>query len=236
MSLLSIVTNVSERLSLPKPSVVAASSDRQVIQLMALANEEGMSLARRHPWQALMEEETFTTVATPAQGAALPADLDRFVPNSFFNRSTRRPMTGPITPRQWQWIQAQPVYSTAYLAFRERTGQFLIAPTPPAGETIAYEYLSLNWCLSGPSETPPDTPQPAFVNDDDTAVLDEELIALGVRWRFLRAKGLDYAEEMASYERMLEQAMARDGGSTAVTIAPQPADPNRVNIPDGNFG
>ena len=77
-------------------------------------------------------------------------------------------------------------------------------------------------------------PQAGFQADADTAMLDETLIQLGVRWRFLRAKGLDYAEEMASYERALEQAMARDGGSTAVTIAPQPVDPNRVNIPAGS--
>jgi len=231
MSLLTIVQSVSGRLSLPIPSAVAGSSDKQVIQLLALANEEGRSLAGRHPWQALVEEQTFTTVAAPAQGAALPADFDRFIPNSVFNRSTRRPMTGPITPRQWQWIQAQPAYASAYLAFRERTGQFLVAPTPPAGETIAYEYVSKNWAASSGGAA-----QAAFLADGDVALLDEELIGLGLRWRFLRAKGLDYSEEMASYEREVEQAIARDGGSTMLTIAPRPADPDRVNLPDGSFG
>ena len=231
MSLLSIVQDVSGRLSLPIPSAVVGSSDKQVIQLLALANEEGRSLAGRCAWQALVEEQTFTTVAASAQGAALPADFDRFVPNSFFNRSTRRPMAGPITPRQWQWIQAQPVYSTACLAFRERTGQFLIAPTPPAGETIAYEYVSRNWAQGSGGAA-----QAAFLADGDVALLDEELIGLGLRWRFLRAKGLDYAEEMASYERELEQAVARDGGSTALQIAPQAPDLARLNLPDGSFG
>ena len=236
MSLLSIVVEVSARLSLPKPSAVAGSSDRQVAQLMALVNEEGASLARRYAWQALVEEQTFATVAAPTQTAALPVDFDRFVPNSVFNRSTRRPMTGPITPRQWQCIQVQPAYASAYLAFRERSGQFLVSPTPAAGEVIAYEYLSKNWCLSGPSQTPPAVPQSGFIHDDDTALIDESLISLGVRWRFLRAKGLDYSEEMATYERELEQAVARDGGSTALSIAPRPAGLGRANIPDGSFG
>ena len=231
MSLLSLVGEVTGRLSLPTPSAVAGSSDRQLVQLMALANEEGASLARRHPWQALVEEQSFVTVAAPAQAAALPADFDRFAPNSVFNRSTRRAMTGPITPRQWQWVQAQPAYASAYLAFRERTGQFLVTPTPPAGQTIAYEYLSRNWCRSSAG-----TPKPAYAADDDVALIDEALISLGIRWRFLRAKGLDYAEEMASYERELEQAMARDGGSTALAIAPRPGAPDRENIPDGSFG
>jgi hypothetical protein len=231
MSLLTIVQSVAGRLSLPVPSTVVGSSDKQVVQLLALANEEGIALAGRYPWQALVVEQTFTTQASPAQSAALPADFDRFIANSFFNRSTRRPIAGPITPRQWQWIQAQPVYSTACLAFRERTGQFLIAPTPPAGETIAYEYISRNWAKSSGGAA-----QAAFLADGDTALLAEELIGLGLRWRFLRAKGLDYAEEMASYERELEQTAARDGGATALSIAPRPLDQARVNLPDGSFG
>ena len=231
MSLLTLVANVCRLISLPVPTIVAASADKQVLQLFALSNEEGKDLASTCAWQALVEEKTFVTTATPVQATALPIDFDRFIPNSFFNRSTRRPMTGPITPRQWQFIQAQPVYSTAYLMFRQRTGQFLVAPTPAAGETIAYEYVSKNWCadIEGAGQS-------QFTSDTDTAYLDEDVMALGVRWRFLRAKGLDYSEEMATYERQKEQYRARDGGATALSISPGPIDLNRVNIPDGSFG
>lgn len=231
MTLLTILDDVSARIAQVQPAAVEASSDRQVQQLLALANQEGLALARRYSWQAMQEEQTFLTVAAPAQPAALPDDFDRFVPNSFFNRTTRRPITGPITTREWQWIQAQPVYSTVYLAFRQRTGQFLMTPNPAVNNLIAYEYLSRNWAKSNTG-----TPQPKFLADTDTSFLDEELITLGTTWRFLRAKGLDYAEEMETYEREVEQAMARDGGSTMLTLAPQPIDLNRTNLPDGNFG
>jgi len=228
---LSIIQDVCARLSLVQPSAAVGSTDKQVIQLLALLNQAGRDLASFFPWQALTEEKTFVTTATAAQATALPSDFDRFIPNSFFNRTTRRPMTGPITPRQWQWIQAQPVYSTVYLAFRERTGQFLIAPTPPAGQTIAYEYISENWAKSNTS-----TPQALYLADTDLTYLDEELLTLSTIWRFLRAQGLDYAEEMTTFERQQEQVAARDGGATALTLAPQPIDINRVNLPDGNFG
>jgi hypothetical protein len=232
LSLLSLIQGVTGLLSLPSPNAVATSTDRQVIQLMAIANEEGRLLARRHAWQALTEEASFVTVGGNVQTATpIPADLDRFVPNSFFNRTTRRPLTGPISPREWQWIMAQPVFSTVYLAFRERSGQFLVAPAPPAGQAIYYEYLSKNWVESASS-----APQAAWLADTDTAVLDEGLMALGVRWRFLKSKGLDYAEDLATYERELEQAMARDGGSSMLSLAPQPVDLNRINLPDGSFG
>jgi hypothetical protein len=234
MSLLTVIGGpggVAARLSLPVPTAVVGSSDKQVIQLLALANQEGRALARRGPWQALAEEASFVTAASPAQPGAVPGDFDRFVPNSFFNRSTRRPIWGPLTPQQWQWIQAQPIFSTACLAWRRRSGQFLITPTPPAGETIAYEYLSANWARSAAG-----TPQPGFQADTDLAWLDEELITLGVVWRYLRAKGLDYAEEMASYEREVEQALARDGGASSISMSPQPLDLGRLNLPDGGFG
>lgn len=231
MSLLTIIQAVTGLLSLPTPTVVVGSSDRQVQQLLAIANEEGRLLARRHRWQALTEEFTFVTVAADAQPTAIPADFDRWVPNSFFNRTTRRPITGPITPRQWQWIKAQPVYSTVYLAFRERTGQFLFQPDPPVGQNIYGEYVSINWCKSAAL-----APQAAWAADTDTAFLDETLIQLGLRWRFLKAKGLDYAEDMETYEREVEEAMARDGGSSTLSLSPQPIDLNRVNLPDGSFG
>jgi len=232
LSLLSVVRAVTGLLSLPTPAAVAGSTDRQVVQLMAIANEEGLSLARRHAWQALTEEASFVTVNANVQTATpIPADLDRFIPNSFFNRTTRRPLTGPISPREWQWIQAQPVYSTVYLAFRERTGQFLVAPAPPAGQAVYYEYVSRNWAHSAGG-----VPQGGYLADTDVAFLDEALVQQGVRWRFLKSKGLDYAEDFASYELAVEQAMARDGGASMLSLSPQPVDLNRVNLPDGSFG
>lgn len=233
MSLLSIVQNVTQLLSLPTPATVEGSTDRQVLQLLALANEEGKSLAKRHAWQALTEEYSFATVASNAQTGndPIPADFDRWLPNTFFNRTTRRPLTGPISPREWQWIMAQPVYSTVYLAFRERTNTFLIAPVPPVGQQIFGEYVSINWALSQTMVA-----QSSFMADTDTALLDENLITLGLRWRYLKAKGLDYAEDMETYERELEQSMARDGGSSMLSLSPQPVDLNRVNLPDGSFG
>ena len=231
MSLLTVVQSVTRLLSLPVPTVVATSTDKQVQQLFELANEEGADLASSFDWQALTMEDHFTSVAADAQPAAIPADWDRFLPNSFFNRTTRRPITGPITPRQWQWIKAQPVYSTVYLAFRERNNTFLIAPVPPAGQDIYYEYVSKNWAKSAGG-----TPQSQYILDTDTSYLDETLIALGLRWRYLSAKGLDYTEAMESAERNREQTQARDGGSSMLTMAPQPINPNRANLPDGNFG
>jgi hypothetical protein len=231
VSLLGLVQDVCALLSLPQPASVVASTDKQVLQLLALANEEGLELSRRHAWQALTEEATFATVAAAAQPAAIPADLDRFIPGSFFNRTTRLRLVGPIPPREWQQLQASAASGRAYLSFRERQGVFLMTPTPPAGQLVAYEYVSSNWARSQAGAA-----QAAFLADTDTSFLDEALIKRGLRWRYLRAKGLDYAEELQTYERMVETCIARDGAAAILALVPGGPDPARINAPDGGFG
>lgn len=232
MTLLTIVQGVCGELSLAVPTAVVGSSDRQVLQLLALANQAGRELNSDHTWQAMVGEQTFETVADEVQPDALPADFDRFIANTFFNRSTRREVTGPLTPREYQWIKAQPIFSTVYLAYRERDGIFLIQPPPAAGNTIAYEYMSNAWAKSAAG-----APQTSFLADTDTSFLDESLIGLSLKWRFLRAKGLDYSEEMETFERQKEQRIAQDGGNSMLSLSPtSEIDARRVNLPDGNFG
>ena len=229
MSLLSLVQRACDLLSIPRPVSVVSSQDQQVRQLYALANEEGDELARDNDWQALRVQQTFTTDAQAEQTTAIPTDLDRFVNNSFFNRSQMRPLIGPITPQQWQAILAQPQLNRVFLAFIERQGQFLVTPTPTAGETIAYEYFTKNWAKSAT-----EVPQDSFQADDDGTYLNERLITLGIRWRFLQAKGLDYAESMRTYEIEKQKLKARDGAN-GILSAGGGNDWLLANLPVGNF-
>jgi hypothetical protein len=62
MSLLTMMTQVCRRMGITAPTSVSASSDPQILQLMAIGNEEGQDLSARYPWQALINESTFTTL------------------------------------------------------------------------------------------------------------------------------------------------------------------------------
>jgi hypothetical protein len=231
VSLLTIIQRVCRLVSLPVPSTVVDSSDLVIQQLYALANEEGEELADAYDWQKLRRQHLFNTVATAAQSSAVPADWNRFISNSFFNRSTRRSMIGPITPQQWQAIQAQPQLNRVFLAFIERDGQFLVTPSPSAGQQIAYEYVSKYWARSAAL-----VPQEEFLADTDGTYLDEKLITLGVRWRWKAANGLDYAEDYRTYQTERNQKMARDGGNTEINTTGDSEFVLSPNIPDGNFG
>jgi hypothetical protein len=231
MSLLSLVSEVADYVSLPQPASVVNSTDPNVRLLFRLCNEEGRDLASACNWQILTEEALFTTVASPTQAAAIPPDLDRFITNTFWNRSTNRPLIGPISSQKWQALQAFPNITQPVIAFRERQGQFLTFPTPPVNQTIAYEYVSKFWVFT---ETAPVVPIAAYASDTDTAFLDETLMALGVRWRYLKSKGLDYAEDFRTYETQKDQLIARDGGNTAIDTGNDSVR-GWSQVPEGDF-
>lgn len=234
MSLLTIIQDTCDLLSLPRPSSVVSSADLQVRQLFQLSIEECNELVSKLDWQALTRQQTFVTTATAAQDAAIPDDLKKFIPNSFFNRTTRRPVLGPITPQLWQNIQANPQINRVVLAFRKRDGAFLVTPDPPAGQTIGYEYISNNWARNA-AETE------SYVRwqaDTDTTYLDENLIKLGIRWRWRKTKGLPYGEDFDTYTSRRDELMAQDQGAgqisqTGISNIDYVGNPN---IPETGFG
>jgi hypothetical protein len=66
--------------------------------------------------------------------------------------------------------------------WRQRGDDVLIAPTATAGDTYAFEYVSLNWCQSAAAAE-----QAAWAADTDTGILSEELMTDGIVWRYLYA-------------------------------------------------
>lgn len=207
MALLGMIQTVCRRLALVSPTVVIGSTDQQIIQLLNIANEEGEDLAARGRWQILTSEATFTSVATESQGAMTTlagTDFGWIADETVWNRTENRPIC-PITDIQWQQMKASGV-TGPLTNFRIRGGNFIALPTMSAGDTVAFEWVSENWCQSTGG-----TAQSVWTADTDTGRLSEKLMELGILWRWKQAKGLQYAEDFATYERRVENAMARDG-------------------------
>ncbi|MCR4339643.1 MAG: hypothetical protein NUW01_07125, partial [Gemmatimonadaceae bacterium] len=209
MTLLTTIQSACSKIGITRPTVVVGSTDVQVVELLDLANEEGRELTKAGQWRDLMGEKTFTTVAQAAQTSALPTDFGRFIDETFFNRSTARRVFGPISPEEWQTRQAFTAASSINSYFRLRgTGvnAILMTPTPSAGNTCAFEYIKNTWCQSSASVA-----QSSWAADTDTGVLDENLMALGITFRFLKKKGLGtWQAAYLHYTDQVNIALAQD--------------------------
>ena len=111
--------------------------------------------------------------------------------------------------------------------------RFFVDPTPvAAGEDLIFEYISENWLTEAAGTTGADV----WAADTDVAILDEDLITMGVIWRFLRARGLAFETQLAEYEREAAQAIARDGGAPALHTARRTFTLPAGNVPETGFG
>lgn len=217
MSLLTIVQDACDRIGLPRPTSVYGASDQTARMMLSLSNQEGLALSRRHPWQRLVTSHSFSTVdGTVAY--ALPAGFDRLIEGSTWNETQNRPVIGPITAQRWRMLQAQTITAT-WQAVYVSGNQLRFTPTPSAVETIAFEYVGKYWCATSGDTT---ADQVAWADDADEAFLDEECMTLGVIWRYLRAKGLDYGEAFRSYEDAVNGRIAHDGGQRIMDLSNEP--------------
>lgn len=231
MSLLTLVQDATGLLSLTRPSTVIGSNDLTTRQIFAIAVQACQALNRKW-WEAMTREQTFVTVAAAAQSNAMPDDFDRFWPDSFFNRTQNRQIVGPVTPQAWQRIQSNGATSNIVIGFRKRDGSFLLTPTPAAGETIAYEYISTKWARSSDLATA----KLRWTVDTDTSYFDEWLITLDIVWRWRKSKGLPYGEDYDIWKAHRDTLLGNDGGPGEINAAPGSEDTSLgVTIPEGSW-
>ena len=233
MTVLSICQDAAKEIGIPSPSTLIGSTDTTNIQLTAAANREGKNLVSGYDWQVLIKEKLHTTLAAESQGSmtTIASDFLRFSNDTMWNRTTDRKYYGPLNNAQWQRLKAS-VSSGITNYFRIRGGNLLFSPTPPAGETVAFEYIGKNWVDTNGDGSANAT---SYAADSNTTVLDEDIITLGVIWRFLKQKGLPYDNQFQEYRLKLSEKQSKDGAKQIIRMA----GPNRlylpVNEPEGNF-
>lgn len=232
MSLLTIVQGACGELNLVQPSAVVGSVDPQAAQLLALARTGGKDIARRFDWQILIKEGTFTTLAAETQVSNVMstfADFGRICNATMWDRTQSRPVRGPLNDQQWQRRKAAAAQVGVEFYFRIRGNVLMFNPVPTAGDTVAFEYVSNKWCQSNAAVA-----QITWVADTDTAIIDEELLRLDLIWRWLKKKGLDYAEEFRTFELAAADLFGPDGGKDVVDMTGE-MEQWGVNIPDGSW-
>lgn len=213
MTILTAVQNACAQLSLDVPTAVFASTEIDIVAIRTLANVEVTETIRRHDWQAIRKQNAYATVATETQTGIIPADYMRMINGTFQNRTLNRPIWGPLTPQEWQREKALPIYTSPNYAYVERSGDFLFSPTPSAGNMVYFEYISKNSVLSANT-----TPKQYFTADDDTYILDEKIIELGIVWRYKASKGLNYAQEIETYNNNMLYQIGQEQPAGVISL------------------
>ena len=74
-----------------------------------------------------------------------------------------------------------------------------------------------------------------FTLDTDTTLLPEDLVIQGLRWRWKKEKGLDYAEDFRTYEMQVKDAIGRDGGKPTLHLDGSESGKPGVFVPAGSW-
>jgi hypothetical protein len=237
-TLLDLVKQATNEISIPEPSQLFGAQDDTSKQLLALAQREAKDFSimakSQGGWSALRTDYTFTTVTGQAS-YALPADFEYFVNRTFWDGSMRWELLGPIDAVEKQILRYGIIANGPRAKFYVKGKTIYINPTPDNDtDVIAFDYYSNAFCTSDMGFD-----QSLWTADTDTYKLDEDCFVEGIKWRFLRAKGLDYAQEYQDYQDDCQRVMSRDGGARDLPLAGGIYGYrflNEDNIPDTGFG
>jgi hypothetical protein len=237
-TLLEIVQDASEDIGVGAPGTVINNDDETAIQMLRLVKRESRNLSFAHPWSQLTFEHTISANGT-SSSYALPSDFAHIIPETVWDRTGIRPLVGPLSPKDWQKIQSGAVVSTGFNSrWRIWQSLFFIYPRTQSGNTLAFEYKTDKIVLTSAGASA-GTSKVVWNADTDVArFLDGELLTLGVIWRFKKAKGLPYADEIMEYITRRDLDIAKDGGSRILDASVNNPDPfmTNYNTPEAGFG
>lgn len=233
MTLLDLTKQFCSRTGVPVPSFVIGNNDPQIVQILGLMGEILEDLTNRTRWAASTLEAVFTTVATESQGlltTLAPNGYKWVVKDTFFDRTLRRPLYGPVGAEDWQALKALPNAGPFY-KYRIVGGKLLLNPVPPAGHVCAFEYASSYLVLAVNGTT-----YKSFPTADDDSFLDDTLVLAGLRWKWKYEKGLDYAEDFRRFEELADNTKGREGSKPTVNMggASHDVQPG-IFVPSGNW-
>lgn len=207
MSVLSICSNVLSITGWPVPSTIAANTDLTAKQIFSLANEELRALSELFSWPQL-EVEYSTTITANSTLMFWPSDFRVMAPQSVFFKDEYYELRGSTGMQFWELLKYGKLGSLSRVRFRVvyplGSPGIEVTPTPTNDMNIVAVYYSNKYAkdINGNS-------LPIFQNDTDTAKIPERYIELGVKWRFRRAKGLDFSAELAEYNNTIQTQYAK---------------------------
>lgn len=229
MSLLSIIQDHCKLHSLNVPSAIIGSLDTSVIQFQAIVQEVLSELVTESDFNVTTQEAVFVTIASEDQGAIqtlAPNGYQFMIFETFYDRTQRRPLFGPMSETEWQELKALPTAGICY-KYRIRQDHILLDPAPAAPfSTMAFEYMS-SWYVKSSAGVL----KAAVTSDDDVFIFPENIIRKGLLFRWKQIKGLPYQADETQYYNLLNNYIAKDKVKRRINVA----DGEPVDLKPGIF-
>ena len=231
------VQDACQQLNLTKPAGVYDSQDENSTIMGAYANLVGPMLQDVWEWQQFYMPFSVTGDGTQTN-FPLPENFSRFTNDTGWSLSKRRPV---IIMNQAQWAAIKSWLSQSFFVnpacmIMEDTLQFMTAPAD--GEEITFEYTSKFWVIDG---TDPNVFKEQCTLNSDTPMHDSVLFTLGLKIKWLEARGMttagpqqDFNERFTTLKMRnnMAQQLSLNGGSFTGFRYMDSA----WNAPDTNYG
>jgi hypothetical protein len=141
------------------------------------------------------------------------AGFFKIINDTLWDSTRRLPLFGPRRMQDIAMLLAIPV-TGPFLQYQIWNNQLNIIPAPAAGDTVIGFYQTRN----GWVDTTGITTGQYIAADTDQCLLDSQLVFLGLKWRWLQAKGLAFGAAQQEYEARVAQAMVSNRPHTKKSL------------------
>lgn len=197
MTILEIAKAAAKNVGVAPFDAVVANTDQDALEIVQFSTDACREIARRVDWGQMQQSTTLTGDGT-AKVHSLPSDFARLQQGTSVIYSSA-PLRGGLSADEWN---ALPATAGTPRFFRLRGTEMEFWPYLADAATATVHYQSKNWNATANSA--------AWASDSDVPVIPDELVLLGVIWRWRRHKGMDYQDHQAEYEVALNDLASFD--------------------------
>lgn len=197
------------------PTSFVGSPDPNDVQMVYLANRAA-SYLREQQYQRLRKryEITLTTATT----YALPSDYLEIIPDTMRIVGRIDVARFPTSAAFWSYLESVNGPVGIPVNVRLLEGELNVF-SPTEDDVLAFEYVSNAPILASDGTTA----KQRFTSDDDDWLLDDDLLILETRWRWMQAKGTpDWQAVLGECVKMRLAVRGREAGSQTIGGIPEP--------------
>ena len=239
-TLFDITREVATMVGLNKPQDPAGSVDPNTQQLVSAVNMAAQDMFNLYDWQQLVKKFEISIFADePGQREKsfdLPSDFWAFIDQTQWNKDTRLPAIGPISPQMWMQINVRMPMVVLTFLWQIRDDKLWIQSPPEKAQTLTFMYISRGWCRD--AEDPAELKNIANKNSD-VIQFDPYLTTLLARAKWLDMKGFDSSKVTQDFRMNYEIRKGKREGAPVLSMTTGGGLPllnMLTNIPDTGFG